>query len=62
MLFVSSLNGVVIASREKDLDEVLQTRTVYTNVSKAERADKKDMAEVFGTDDDEKVCLMVCVF
>jgi len=44
---------------EKDVDEVLQTHTVYTNVSRAERADKHDLLEVFGTDDEDKVCLMI---
>jgi len=44
---------------EKDIDEVLQTHTVYKNVSKAERADRKDMEDVFGTTDEDQVCLIV---
>ena len=45
--------------REKDLDEVLQTMTVFTNVSKAAVAKHEDLVDVFGTDDEEKVCLRI---
>ena len=47
------------ACREKDLDEVLQTTTVFTNVSKAAVAKHEDLVDVFGTDDEEKVCLRI---
>lgn len=50
---------VVPIRREKDLDEVLQTTTVFTNVSKAAVAKHEDLVDVFGTDDEEKVCLRI---
>ena len=50
---------VLPACREKDLDEVLQTTTVFTNVSKAAVAKHEDMMDVFGTDDEEKVCVRI---
>lgn len=47
-------NGV-----EKDLDEVLQTSTVFSNVSKGILAKREDLIQVFGTDDEEKVCMKI---
>eukprot|EP00252_Welwitschia_mirabilis_P005428 TRINITY_DN1590_c0_g1_i1.p1 TRINITY_DN1590_c0_g1~~TRINITY_DN1590_c0_g1_i1.p1 ORF type:complete len:376 (+),score=83.66 TRINITY_DN1590_c0_g1_i1:299-1426(+) len=47
-------NGV-----EKDLDEVLQSHTVYSNVSKGILAKSKDLIKAFGTDDQEKICLEI---
>lgn len=47
--------------REKDVDEVLQSHTVYTNVSKGVLAKSKDLVAAFGTDDQTKVCLEVCI-
>ena len=44
---------------EKDIDEVLQSKTVFTNVSKGQKANKEDLMEVFGTDDEETVCKLV---
>lgn len=44
---------------EKDLDEVLQTTTVYFNVSKAVLASREDLKLVFGTDDEETVCRFI---
>lgn len=35
---------------EKDLSEVLQTTTVFTNVSKGDAASRKDLEEAFGAD------------
>ena len=45
--------------REKDLDEVLQTHTVFTNVSKGQVASKEDLIRIFGTDKETDVCLQV---
>ena len=45
--------------REKDLDEVLQSMTVFSSVSKGVLAKKEDLQLVFGTDDEEKVCLKI---
>lgn len=46
-------------NREKDLDEVLQSQTVYSNVSKGVLAKSKDLMTVFGMDDQPKICLEV---
>lgn len=45
--------------REKDIDEVLQTQTVFTNVSKGQVAKKEDLVKAFGNDDHKKICLEV---
>lgn len=44
---------------EKDLDEVLQTETVYHNVSKGVLATSKELQEAFGTTDQRTICLEV---
>ncbi|GLU16608.1 hypothetical protein SLE2022_330340 [Rubroshorea leprosula] len=44
---------------EKDLDEVLQSQTVYSNVSKGILAKTKDLVAAFGTDDQAKICLEI---
>jgi ribosome maturation protein SDO1 len=44
---------------ETSLDEVLQTQTVFTNVSKGLLAKKEDLFEVFGTDDMSAICCIV---
>ncbi|EPS69841.1 hypothetical protein M569_04918 [Genlisea aurea] len=44
---------------EKDLDEVLQSHTVYLNVSKGVLAKSKDLVAAFGTDDQTKICLEI---
>lgn len=44
---------------EKDLDEVLQSHTVYSNVSKGVLAKSKDLNLAFGTDDHSKICLEI---
>ncbi|XP_063973932.1 ribosome maturation protein SBDS [Diachasmimorpha longicaudata] len=41
---------------EKDIDEVLQTHTVFTNVSKGQVAKKEDLQEAFGTDNQTEIC------
>jgi hypothetical protein len=45
--------------REKDIDEVLQTHTVFSNVSKGQAAKKEDLISAFHTDDQTKICLEV---
>ncbi|XP_022850309.1 ribosome maturation protein SBDS-like [Olea europaea var. sylvestris] len=50
---------VRFCNREKDLDEVLQSHTVYSNVSKGVLAKSKDLLTAFGTDDQEKICLEI---
>lgn len=44
---------------EKDLDEVLQTVNVFTNVSKGLVAKKEDLVECFGHDDVRKICVEI---
>lgn len=44
---------------EKDLDEVLQTHSVFVNVSKGQVAKKEDLLSAFGTDDQTEVCKQV---
>ncbi|XP_019615547.1 PREDICTED: ribosome maturation protein SBDS-like [Branchiostoma belcheri] len=44
---------------EKDIDEVLQTHTVFTNVSKGEVAKKQDMVKAFGTEDQTEICKQI---
>uniref|UniRef100_A0A6M2DJ04 Ribosome maturation protein SBDS n=1 Tax=Xenopsylla cheopis TaxID=163159 RepID=A0A6M2DJ04_XENCH len=41
---------------EKDIDEVLQTHSVFTNVSKGQIAKKEDLQKYFGKDDETEVC------
>ncbi|XP_070571472.1 ribosome maturation protein SBDS-like [Ptychodera flava] len=44
---------------EKDIDEVLQTHTVFTNVSKGQVAKKEDLVRAFGTDDQTEICKQI---
>ncbi|KAJ1184682.1 hypothetical protein NDU88_001485 [Pleurodeles waltl] len=44
---------------EKDLDEVMQTHSVFTNVSKGQVAKKEDLAKAFGTDDQTEICKQI---
>lgn len=44
---------------EKDLDEVLQSHIVYSNVAKGVLAKSKDLKAAFGMDDQTKICLEV---
>jgi len=44
---------------EKDIDEVLQSHTVFTNVSKGEVAKKADLVKCFEKDDQTEVCKMI---
>lgn len=47
------------AGAEKDLDEVLQTNTVFVNVSKGQVAKKDDLSNAFGTDDLTEICRQI---
>ncbi|XP_076002701.1 ribosome maturation protein SBDS isoform X1 [Genypterus blacodes] len=44
---------------EKDLDEVLQTNSVFVNVSKGQVAKKDDLTKAFGTDDLTEICKQI---
>ena len=48
-----------VSISEKDIDEVLQTHTIFTNVSKGQVASKEDLMRIFGTDKETEVCLQV---
>lgn len=41
---------------EKDIDEVLQTHTVFINVSKGQVAKKEDLVKAFGTENQTEIC------
>ena len=45
--------------REKNLDDVLQTETVYVNVSKGVLASLEDLQSVFGTTDAKAICIQI---
>uniref|UniRef100_A0A8C5KKP8 Ribosome maturation protein SDO1/SBDS N-terminal domain-containing protein n=1 Tax=Jaculus jaculus TaxID=51337 RepID=A0A8C5KKP8_JACJA len=47
------------SSVEKDLDEVLQTHSVFVNVSKGQVAKKEDLISAFGTDDQTEICKQI---
>ena len=44
---------------ETDLDEVLQSPTIFLNVSKGIQANAKQLEHAFGTNDNEKIIKMV---
>ncbi|XP_046840224.1 ribosome maturation protein SBDS-like [Xenia sp. Carnegie-2017] len=44
---------------EKDLDEVLQTDSIFTNVSKGQVAKREDLVRAFGTDNQMQICLEI---
>jgi ribosome maturation protein SDO1 len=59
---IACYKNTVLAYRdgfEKDLDNVLQTTRVYTNVSKGVFAKEEDLLKAFGTKDEEQVCLLI---
>ncbi|XP_038059213.1 ribosome maturation protein SBDS-like [Patiria miniata] len=44
---------------EKDIDEVLQTHTVFTNVSKGQGAKREDLMKAFNTEDQTEICKQI---
>lgn len=50
------IDFLFLFSREKDIDEVLQTHTVFTNVSKGQVAKKEDLIKAFGKEDQTEIC------
>ncbi|XP_062507107.1 ribosome maturation protein SBDS-like [Corticium candelabrum] len=44
---------------EKDIDEVLQTHTVFVNVSKGQVSKRDDLLHSFGTDDQTEICKQI---
>ena len=47
---------MVFFFREKDIDEVLQTHTVFLNVSKGQVAKKEDLIKAFEKEDQTEIC------
>lgn len=52
---IIKINSSIFFS-EKDIDEVLQTHSVFTNVSKGQVAKKEDLQKVFDTDNLTDIC------
>ena len=44
---------------ETDIDEVLQTQKVFSNVSKGEFAKMADLKKAFDMDDEAEICKLV---
>ena len=44
---------------EQDLSEVLQTERIFTNVSKGQFANAKDLQKVFGTKDEQEIAKLI---
>ncbi|KRX58175.1 CAP-Gly domain-containing linker protein 1 [Trichinella sp. T9] len=44
---------------ERDIDEVLQTHHIFTNVSKGELAKKEDLLNAFATDNQTEICKVI---
>lgn len=59
---IASYPNKVVSWRNKvetDIDEVLQTHTVFTNVSKGEVAKATELKSIFGTDNQSEICLQI---
>ena len=50
---------LIYTHSEKDLDEVLQSTSVFHNVSKGVAAKDKDLQAAFGTTDHTAICLEI---
>lgn len=48
--------------REKDLSQVLQMHTIYTNVAQGVIAKKADITKVFGKADTDEICKEILKF
>lgn len=62
MLFLFMVYFIFLAFSEKDIDEVLQTHVVFTNVSKGQVAKKEDLIKCFGKDNQTEICEEVCIY
>ena len=62
---IACYKNKVVSWRNKvdtDLDDVLQSYSVFVNVSKGQTAKKEDLVAAFGTDDETKICTEVFDF
>ena len=50
---------MLLYPREKNLEEVVQTETVFTNVSRGEVAKAVDLKKAFNTEDMTAICVQV---
>ena len=50
---------IVFFASEKDIDEVLQTHTVFANVSKGQIAKADDLKRAFSSENHSEICLQV---
>lgn len=53
------ISGLIFS--EKNIDEVLQTQTVFSNVSKGQVAKRDDLIAAFGMEDQLEICKMVII-
>ena len=55
-------SALFVGYRETDIDEVLQTHTVFLNVSKGQVAKSEDLQRAFQTDNPTNACLQVYIY
>lgn len=58
-VLIKYLRFFVKCYREKDIDEVLQTHTVFNNVSKGQAAKKEDLMAAFTHDNQTEICKLI---
>lgn len=59
---IACYKNKVVSWRNKvdtDIDDVLQSHSIFVNVSKGQTAKKEDLMEAFGTEDQTKICLEI---
>lgn len=59
---IACYKNKVVSWRNKidtDLDDVLQSHSVFSNVSKGQTAKKEDLAKAFGMEDETKICIEI---
>lgn len=59
---IACYKNKVVSWRNKidtDLDDVLQSHSVFSNVSKGQTAKKEDLLKAFGIEDQTKICIEV---
>lgn len=62
---IACYKNKVISWRNKvdtNLDDVLQSYSIFTNVSKGQVAKKEELVKAFGTEDETKICIEVSKF
>ena len=47
---------------ESDIDDVLQSHSVFMNVSKGQTAKQEDLVKAFGIEDQTKICMEVIFY